>query len=367
VGAGVRSKVLLTAAITALALTTTSVEARDKNAASPIACPALYPGGVVPFSGLFPAIEDRMAISNFEPHQIVEIDFVTMPEKAFREHVAELRALPARVSIYLPGGHCNIENKDCAKLTKAGVKLGTTGSWNWDKDERRILNIDHPASIERLAAGAELGWRLGANYIRVDNLHYPAGSKAPRTVAQMKRIFDAIHDVEDRMRIDGTIPQSRPTGVVAHNNLDVWEQLVREGNLRRPPVFLTSERTAQLAFKGQSYKGDAMMKEGRLDPSLHEEITAGRRLALGLGVPYSIAEFRLSHDLGGKRGAYYALPQSYVDAVRKLPGVTEIFVIPNESQYVGRGRVYQGEGPVALAAAPFPSDAGRIAAACMRE
>ena len=44
------------------------------------ACPALYAGGTVAFTGLFPAIEGRMDVSNFRPGQIVEIDPATMPE-----------------------------------------------------------------------------------------------------------------------------------------------------------------------------------------------------------------------------------------------------------------------------------------------
>ncbi len=330
-------------------------------------CAQLYPGGMMPFAGLFPAIEERMDVSLFKPHQIVEIDFTTMPETAFRKHVKDLQTLPARVSIYLPGGHCNIANKDCAALERVGIKVGKTGSWNWDKDEKRILNIDHPASIDRLARGAERGWRLGANYIRVDNLHNPAGSQLQRTPAQMKKIFDAIHDVEDRLRQDGTIPPDRPTGVVAHNNLDVWLQLISTGQLRRPPVFVTSERTAQLAFKGQGYKGDTSMKEGALTPEMIEEITAGRRLALKLGLPYSIAEFRTAHDLGGRKEATYPTPQTFIDALHKLPGVTEVIVIPHESQYVGRGDAFPGSGPTTLAAGPAPANAGAIAAACLKE
>lgn len=343
----------------------TATPAQPAASAPEQGCAALYPGGTVAFTGLNPAIEQRVSIKKFKPGQIVEIDFTTMPEAAFRQHVAELQALPARVSVYLPGGHCNIENKDCDALERAAIPLGTTGSWNWDKDERRILNIIHPVSLERMAKGAERAWRLGANYVRVDNLHNPAGTSNPRTAAQIKTIYDAIFDVEDHLRQVGVIPPDRPTGVVAHNNLEVWDELVRTGQLRRPPVFLTSERTAQLAYKGQGYKGDAAMKAGELTPLQVDEITAGRKLAQGLGIPYTIAEFQISHDLGGKPASTYQLPAKYVTELAALPGVTEVIVIPSETHYVGRGKSLSGRGPRSLAAKPFPSDARRLAMACL--
>ncbi len=355
---------LATTALAAFAICAAPLAAHAGKAA---ACPALYPGGTVPFAGLYPAIEKRLPLATFAKNQIVEIDFTTMPENDFRDHVKELQRLPARVSIYLVGGHCYVTSDDCANLEKAGVRLATTGSWNWDKEERRILDIDHPASIARLVEGAERGWQLGANYIRVDNLHHPAGSTEPRTVEQMTKIFAAIHAVEDRLRAKGVIPKSRPTGVVAHNSLDVWEQLIREGRLARPPVFLTSERTAQLAFKGQGYKGDEEVRAGRFVAKDHQEIQAGARIATKLGIPYSVAEFAISHDLGGTTSTTFKLPQAYVDSIRAVPGVSDVIVIPDETSYIGRGTSYTGSGPRVLSAAPHPANAGTIAAACMRK
>lgn len=334
-------------------------------ALEPSACPGLYPDGVVPFTGLYPAIEKRLPLNAFARHQIVEIDDTTMTEKEFRAHVLELQRLPARVSVYHVGGHCYITSDDCARLEAAGIRLGTTGSWNWDKEERRILDIDHPVSISRLAAAAERGWTLGANYIRIDNLHAPAGSAEPRTAEQMQTIFAAIHAVEDRLRASGIISKSHATGVVAHNALDVWEQLIKEGRLARPPAFLTSERTAQLAFKGQGYRGDQELRAGKLDAAKHPEIAAGSRIALKLAIPYSVAEFALSHDLAGKAATTFRMPRAYIDKIRAVPGVSDVIVIPNESSYVGRGTAYGGLGPRTLAAGPFPDKAGAIAAACM--
>lgn len=351
----------------ALTAAASCVVAAGSGLAGPSECPGLYPKGLEPFTGLYPAIERRLPLATFAAGQIVEIDFVTMPEAEFREHVMELQELPARVSVYLVGGHCYVGSGDCASLEKSGVRIGTTGSWNWDKDERRILDIEHPASIARLEMGAETGWRLGANYIRVDNLHHPAGSSEPRTADQMDFIFKAIHAVEDRLRAEGVIPQDRATGVVAHNNLDVWERLIREGRLARPPVFLTSERTAQLAFKGQGYKGDAELRAGRLLAAGHPEIAAGARIALALGVPYTVAEFAISHDLGGEEQTSYPLPAAYVQGIREMPGVSDVIVIPDETHYVGRGTAYEGRGPRAVASGPFPADASAIAARCMKE
>jgi hypothetical protein len=359
------SKIVSAAAALAAVLLGPIQAAETAQALPGQACPGLYIGGTVPFTGLYPAIERRMAVSSFRPGLIVEIDVTTMPVAEVRPHVAEIQALPARVSTYLPGGHCNIDNNDCAELEKQGVRTGTTGSWNWDKDERRILNITHPANIARLVHGAEAAWKAGANYVRVDNIHNPAGAAEPRDGRQLKIVFDAIHDVEDRLRRDGTIPADHPTGVVAHNNLDIWEQLIKGGLLRRPPVFLTSERTAQLAYKGQGYKGDAAMKAGQLAPTDVDEITAGRRIALALGIPYTVAEFQISHDLGGQPGTTYQLPPRYIDELRALPGISDVIVIPSETHYVGRGKSYDGPGPRSLAAGPHLADAGTVARACL--
>jgi len=308
-------------------------------------CPA--PAASFAFAGLHPAIEERMRLSHFRKGEIVEIDPRTMPEAEGRAYVRDLQALGARVSIYLVGGHCDI-GTDCNALK--GVKLGPTGSWNWDKSERRVIDITHPAVMDRLAKGIEAGWRLGANYVRVDNLHHPAGSTDPRTPDQLEAIVGLAHDIEDRLRRSGTIPPDRVTGVVAHNNLVVWETLINAGQIRRPPAFLTSERTAQL-FPGRGYEGDARMKAGTLKPDDIPEILAGGRIAAKLRVPYSVVEFRRTHDLAA-RDKTYALPQAYVDRLRAMPGVSEVIVMPSETHYVGRGEVYPGPGPKLLPAAP---------------
>ncbi len=314
----------------------------------PTLCPRDLPNETIRFSGLYPAIEGKLPISNFQPGQIVEIDPRTMSEAEAREYVSKLKALGARVSIYLVGGHCDL-GADCDGLPKS-VRLGSTGSWNWDESERRILDITHPAVLARLAKGIEDGWRLGANYIRIDNLHHPAGSTDPRTPAQMKTIIDLGHDIEDRLRADGTIEPERVTGLVAHNNLVAWQRLIEQGSMRRPPAFLTSERTAQLAAL-PDFEGDARMKAGKLSPRDVPEIQAGRRMAEHFQIPYMIVEFRKSHDLA-RRGQTYKLPQAYVDALRALSGVTEVIVIPSESEYVGRDQVFSGPGPRTLPTRP---------------
>ncbi len=330
-------------------------------------CPALYPGGTVAFAGLFPAIEEKMPLTNFKSGMIVEIDLATMTAAEARVYIPALQKLGARVSIYLVGGHCTTYENDCATMEKAGVTFGSTGSWNWDKEERRIYDITHPAFLARVKAGAEKGWRAGANYIRVDNLHHPAGSKEPRGAEAMKVVFDVLQSLEDDLRAEGAIPPARPTGVVAHNNLEIWEEMIKQGMLKRPPVFLTSERTAQLALKGQGYTADALMKAGKLRAADHAEIGAGRRIASRLGIPYTIAEFQVTHDLGAKQGATYQLPASYVDELKALPGVTEIIVISSETHYVGRGKAHAGPGPRTLARAPFAVGAGEVAKGCLGE
>ena len=304
-------------------------------------------GPMVPFAGLHPAIEERMKLSLFKTGEIVEIDPRTMSEAEGRTYVRDLQALGARVSIYLVGGHCDI-GKDCNAIK--GARLGPTGSWNWDKTERRVIDITHPAVKQRLAKGAEGGWRLGANYVRIDNLHHPAGSTDPRTPDQLQEIVDLAHNIEDRLRKDGTIPPDRVTGVVAHNNLLAWETLINAGRIRRPPPFLTSERTAQL-FPGKGYEGDARMKAGTLRPEDIPEILAGGRIATKLAIPYTVVEFRRTHDLA-QRDAFYPLPRAFVDRLKAMPGVSEVIVMPSETHYVGRAEVYAGPGARQLPAVP---------------
>ncbi len=294
----------------------------------------------VQFTGLYPAIEGKLHLSNFKAGQIVEIDPRTMSVEEAGSYVKSLQALGALVSIYLVGGHCDL-GEDCDSLK--GVQLGPTGSWKWNESERRILDITHPAVLTRLANGIRNGWRLGANFIRIDNLHNPAGSTHPRTPAQLKMIADLGHDIEDRLRAEGTIASERVTGLVAHNSLATWRRLIEDGALRRLPSFLTSERTAQLAaFPG--YEGDARQKAGRLVPSDVPDIEAGRRIAEFFQIPYSIVEFRQAHDLAHP-GGYYLPPRSYVEALKNLSGVTEVLIIEDESSYVGRPEVLDGPGP----------------------
>lgn len=313
-------------------------------------CYPIGSSGGFAFTGLNPAIEGRRGLDNFAAGQVVEIDPRTGPEADTRRFIAELHGLGARVSIYLVGGHCDLGD-DCDRLPRE-VRRATTGSWNWDRSERRIIDITHPAVKRRLAEGIENGWRLGANYIRIDNLHHPAGSAHPRTAVQMKELADLAHDIEDRLRAEGAIEPARVTGIVAHNNLVVWEGLIRSGKLRRLPAFLTSERTAQLA-PASGYEADQRMKAGRLSPGEVPEIAAGRRLALRFRLPYTVVEFRRTHELA-RPGQSYDLPQRYVDELRTLPGISEVVVMPSESQYVGRGEVFPGSGPRWLMAQPAP-------------
>jgi hypothetical protein len=311
-------------------------------------CSRVLPSETVNFSGLFPTLEGRLPLSNFKAGEIVEIDPRQMSASDARQYIADLNALGARVSIYLVGGHCEL-GPDCNSLPNS-VLLGTTGSWNWDQNERRILNITHPAVLARLAKGIENGWRLGANYIRIDNLHYPAGSSHPRTPAEMKTIIDLSQDIEDRLRAEGVIEPERVTGLVAHNNLVTWQWLIEKGELRRPPAFVTSERTGQLAAL-PDFEGDALLKNGILLPQMVPDIQAGRRLAKHFEIPYSIVEFRRSHDLANADQSY-ELPQKYVSSLQKLSGVTEVIVLPDESKYVGRNEVFEGSGPKTLPKMP---------------
>jgi hypothetical protein len=311
-------------------------------------CERSLPKEVMPFAGLYPAIEERISVTNFRVGEVVEIDPDTMPEDEAKSYIRDIIALGARVSIYVVGGHCQL-GPDCDSLPK-NVRLGPTGSWNWDQSERRILDITHPAVLSRIAEKIERGWKLGANYIRIDNLHHPAGSTHPRTPDEMKTIIDLGQNIEERLRTSGVIERERVTGLVAHNNLTTWEILIEDGKLRQLPALLTSERSAQLANL-PDYEGDIRLKRGTLSPSQVPDIQAGRRLATYFQIPYSVVEFRMSHELT-RRGQKYLLSQRYVDTIRNLSGVSELIVIRDETHYVGRYEVFEGPGPKALPASP---------------
>ena len=109
---------------------------------------------------------------------------------------------------------------------------------------------------------------------------------------------------------------------MAHNNLVSWASLIEQGNLRRLPAILTSERTAQLAAL-PAYQGRRADDGGPAVPLDIPDIQAGRRIAEHFRIPDSIVEFRKSHDLA-RRGRSYELPAAYVEAARKLAGVTEV-------------------------------------------
>lgn len=357
---GLSGALAMVASMLAAAVASTAAPAASDIPATTACAPWTTPAATT-FTGLNPAIEGRLPLSTFKSGEVVEIDPRTMSESEARQHIRDLHKLGARVSIYLVGGHCDL-GRDCDSLSP-DVALGPTGSWNWDKSERRVLDITHPKVLKRLADGIESGWRLGANFVRIDNLHHPAGSTRPRTLEQMKTLIDLGHDIEDRLRADGTIPKDRVTGLVAHNNLVVWERLMRRGLIRRPPVLLTSERTGQLA-PATGYDGDRRLKDGKLRPIDIPEIRAGGRIGRRLGIPYAVMEFAETHDLGGKPGSTYRLPKSYVDGVMAMPGVTEVVVVESESHYVGRGAVYPGTGSRRLADTLPTGDATRQLAAC---
>src|SRR5262249_44292621 len=125
--------------------------AQEEVEHKPDLCTRLLPAETIKFTGLYPAIEQRLPLSSFKGGQIVEIDPRTMTPGEARAYVKSLKAFGARVSIYLNGGHCDID-ADCDRLPKS-VELGSTGSWHWDRSERRILNVTHPSVLSRLAKG----------------------------------------------------------------------------------------------------------------------------------------------------------------------------------------------------------------------
>jgi hypothetical protein len=301
------------------------------------------------FAGVYPAIEGILPLTSFKRGMVVDIDPATMSADVARSYIKALQDLGARVSIYLVGGNCE-KGRDCEALG-AKVKLGATGSWRWDRSESRIVDITHRQVKERLAKAIVNGFELGANYIRIDNLHNPSGATGARTAAQLAEIIDLVHEIEDQMRRDGSIKPSVVTGVIAHNNLVAWEQLLNAGTLRRPPAFFSSERVA-MQIAGDRWPGDERMKLGRLPATAIPEIEAGRRMAARFGIPYVIIEFRRVHD-PANRDQYYALPQAFATSAAALPGVTEVMVMPREGQFVGRGEVLPGNGPRALAGKPL--------------
>jgi hypothetical protein len=95
----------------------------------------------------------------------------------------------------------------------------------------------------------------------------------------------------------------------------------------------------------------AALKAGRLTPLDVPDIDAGRRIAGHFQLPYSVVEFRRSHDLAHP-GSTFELPQAYIDALARLSGITQVIVMPSKSRYVGRDQGFPGPGARVLPRTP---------------
>ncbi len=289
------------------------------------------------FSGLVLAIEgeDARTFRGLDMRgKIVEIDPIALRGNGWnnnriRQYVSDLKNMGATPQVYLVGGHLQ-SGRD--NLNDPRFQTGPTGNWRWDGNERRIHNITSPASMERIRQGVADAFSLGIPLIRIDNLHNPGGAAAPRTAAQLKQFADMVHREEDQARARGSIQPNEVAGFTAHNNHVEWEKLVNSGALQRLPVWLTSEKTPQ---QTGDYSGDQRAKAGTLTPADIPEIAAAQRMAGRFNLPYAIVDAR-SMDDAARRGSTYQLPQSYVQALQRLPNVSEVTVLNGESNYSSR-------------------------------
>ena len=305
-------------------------------------CARRLPAETIEFAGLYPAIEERLPLSNFRAGQIVEIDPRKMTPRQARAHIEGLRALGARVSIYLVRGSLRHRRglQELAEIRAARLDrklaLGPVRATH--------PQVTHPGVLAGLAQGIENGWRLGANYVRDRTSSIIRRVRPIQGFRQRCARSSTSVMTSKSVSADGTIEPERVTGLVAHNNLASWRQLIEQGRLRRPPRSSTSERPGSTG--GASRFRRRHPNERRPAPARrrlgHRSRPAPRRAlsnsVRGRGIS------RDWHDLA-RPGRSYELPQAYVDAVRRLSGVTEALVIPDESRYVGAGRGALGKGP----------------------
>lgn len=271
--------------------------------------------------------DKTLSLSSVRSGHTVEIDpFGHTVPKGFIKAAQEKGA---KVVVYLPGGHCYTDGgKDgCDQYSEKGIKFGRTGAVWENKGERRILDQSHPEFVARQEERFLDVFRLGANGSRYDNLHSPeGGSKA--TKEQVEAIYGAFLQARDRFIQAGGKEPKGGFGLVPHNSMPIWEQLINEGKVNPKDIFMLGlERTTQLS-------GDA-------DPLNHPEIEAALRIAKRHNLGVAITNFQLEHtkDKQGKNkdvnlDDHYPNYQDRVLQAARNAGVkVQITTVPDEDNY----------------------------------
>ncbi|MBS0241859.1 MAG: hypothetical protein JSS20_06755 [Proteobacteria bacterium] len=272
----------------------------------------------VAITGYNAAIDiDRFpALSSVRKGQVVEFNPAPLADPAgYMRDVALLGAVP---EWYWVGLNC-LAGTDCDALGAAGVKLGSTGTPEWNKTEKRIYDITHPASLARarvemhraLEAAAEAGSNL---LFRIDNLHNldnpTFDMRDVRSDAEVSTLLNVWFEEVAKLRAAGRLKPSQIVGLTAHNNLAFWSRWIASG--RTPPLVMQLENPTQVL----------------------DELQIGVNLMRDRSIPLIAIEF--------ERGLDYVPTPDQIDAVAQKVSLT--IVIADETHYEG-ARTIDGPGP----------------------
>lgn len=278
-------------------------------------------------------IENFPKLSTVKPGQLVEFNADAVPDHA--KYLRDIMAKGAIPEWYWVGANCN-KGPDCEGLETAKVKLGSTGTAEWNKTEFRIFELNHEAVVDRARREMRRALQAAATAqshlaFRIDNMHdldddrfYDTRHK--RSFADLRAMTDAWASIEDEMRASGELKPTQITGLTAHNNFVFWKTLIAKGG--RPPLVLRIENPTQF------------------EPMLAEGISLMRAQK----IPLIAVEFEQGH-------LYKPTPEGLK---RVASRVSLMMVLANEDTYVG-GRSELGPGPRRIEWRPMAEKCGRAA------
>lgn len=262
-------------------------------------------------------IETYPKLATVKPGQLVEFN-----AEAVSDHIQYLRGIAAKGGIpewYWVGANCN-KGPDCAVLEQAKVKLGSTGTAEWNKTEYRIYDLAHPSAIARaeqemrraLTAAAAAKSHL---VFRIDNMHdlddprfYDTEHK--QSFAELRAMTETWARIENEMRAAGSLQPTQITGLTAHNNFAFWKDLLASGG--KPPIVLRIENPTQ--FETSLVDGLDIMSRYK--------------------IPLIAVEFEEGH-------LYKPTPEGLKSVSDR---VSIMMILANEDNYIG-GRKLLGPGP----------------------
>lgn len=286
---------------------------------SPLAQPAAGDCGtrVFELKGYNANITTFPATSGIKAGELVE--FFPAAGKDWAAYIGEVKRKRALPEWYWIGANCEKGN-DCDGLVRAGVELTSTGTAEWNKTERRIARLDHPAVVRR--AEAEMRRALIAAgkaksdlAFRIDNMHdlndrHFYDLDHTRAVADLRAMTQAWGRVVEAMRNAGAIARDQAVGLTAHNNFRLWREMMAEDG--PAPIVLRIENPTQWP----------------------KDLAVGLELMRARGLPLIAVEFREGHK--------YRPDPARMAAIQR--DVSLLALMENEDNYQD-GEMRWGAGP----------------------